>query len=131
MCLFRLTLNRLLSKSAYKVDFLWDKWLLYKRFLLYLIRQHHRTCKVRLVIYSFILCTVCHVTTSHGGAYKGSQRPLSLPQEDIHRQFLLRGCGDLDLTIMAAAISFRAGPSLTPRVAMISCKGKEGERGSE
>ena len=28
------------------------------------------------------------------------------------------------MTIMAAAISFRAGPSLTPRVAMISCNGK-------
>ena len=28
------------------------------------------------------------------------------------------------MTIMAAAISFRAGPSLTPRVAMISCNNK-------
>ena len=32
---FRVTLRRLLSKFAYKVDFLWYKWLLYKRFLLY------------------------------------------------------------------------------------------------
>ena len=35
MRLSRVPLGRLLSKSAYKVDFLWDKWLLYKRFLLY------------------------------------------------------------------------------------------------
>ena len=35
ICLYRVSLGRLLSKSAYKVDFLWDIWLLYKRFLLY------------------------------------------------------------------------------------------------
>ena len=36
ICPFKVTLGRLLGKSAYKVDFLWDKWILYKRFLLYL-----------------------------------------------------------------------------------------------
>ena len=35
ICPFKVTLGRLLSKSAYKVDFLWDKLMLYKRFLLY------------------------------------------------------------------------------------------------
>ena len=32
---FKVALGRLLSKSAYKVDFLRDKRILYKRFLLY------------------------------------------------------------------------------------------------
>ena len=37
ICPSKVTLGRLLSKSAYKVDFLWDKWLLNKRFLLYYV----------------------------------------------------------------------------------------------
>ena len=32
---FKVTLGRLLSKTAYKIDFFWDKRILYKRFLLY------------------------------------------------------------------------------------------------
>ena len=34
-------LGRLLSKSAYKVDFIWDKSILYIRFLVYLTIYHH------------------------------------------------------------------------------------------
>ena len=33
----------LLSKSAYKVDFLWDKWLLYKHFLEFAISICHQS----------------------------------------------------------------------------------------
>ena len=36
---FSVTLGWLLGKSAYKGDFLWDKWLLYKRFLLYSLNR--------------------------------------------------------------------------------------------
>ena len=60
MCPFKVTLCRLLSKSAYKVDFLSNKCILYKRFLLYRIcigiiskkqrRMYLDSCKISHLI---------------------------------------------------------------------------------